>query len=305
MSLLTRCPACQTLFKLVPDQLRISEGWVRCGRCDEIFDASVHLSQEMSDEFAVAQDVDPDARPQQRPEVPAPEVIPELPAVHDSEAQPAVPVPLTQGDSVAELSSYNAAGSALDRRVEAEPLVSGHAQAAWADVSFIRQARSDAFWHKPLIRIMLVLLSCLLLLGLVGQILFQERNRLAAIRPELRPWLLAFCGVLDCSLAPLQQKASIVIDSATFNKIGTDAYRLTFTVKNTAAIAVAVPSIELTLTDTRDKALLRRILRPSELGATSDALDGGSEWPVTLGMLVDAKRLTEPVAGYRLLAFYL
>ncbi len=296
MSLLTRCPACQTLFKLVPDQLRISEGWVRCGRCDEIFDASVHLSQEMSDEFAVAQDVDPDTRLQQGPGVPA---------LEDGEAASAVPGPVTHEDEVADQSSYDAAGSGLERRVEAESLLSAHAPAAWADVSFIRQARNDAFWHKPLTRIMLVLLCCLLLLGLVGQILFQERNRLAVIGPELRPWLLAFCGAFDCSLSPLQQKASIVIDSATFNKIGTDAYRLTFTVKNTAAIALAVPSIELTLTDTRDKPLLRRVFRPSELGATSDALDGGSEWPVTLGMLVEAKRLTEPVAGYRLLAFYL
>jgi predicted Zn finger-like uncharacterized protein len=33
MSLITRCPACGTMFKVVPDQLRISEGWVRCGQC--------------------------------------------------------------------------------------------------------------------------------------------------------------------------------------------------------------------------------------------------------------------------------
>ncbi|MBP9684584.1 MAG: zinc-ribbon domain-containing protein, partial [Rhodoferax sp.] len=45
MSLITRCPACETLFKVVPDQLRMSEGWVRCGQCSEIFDASLHLLQ--------------------------------------------------------------------------------------------------------------------------------------------------------------------------------------------------------------------------------------------------------------------
>jgi len=45
MSLLTRCPACETLYKLVPDQLRISQGWVKCGQCGEIFDASRHLIQ--------------------------------------------------------------------------------------------------------------------------------------------------------------------------------------------------------------------------------------------------------------------
>lgn len=43
MSLITRCPACDTLFKVVPDQLRISNGWVRCGRCHEVFEATQHL----------------------------------------------------------------------------------------------------------------------------------------------------------------------------------------------------------------------------------------------------------------------
>ena len=43
MSQITRCPSCATSFKVVADQLRISEGWVRCGKCAEIFDAAAHL----------------------------------------------------------------------------------------------------------------------------------------------------------------------------------------------------------------------------------------------------------------------
>ena len=39
MSLATRCTACGTVFRIVEDQLRVSDGWVRCGRCAEIFDA--------------------------------------------------------------------------------------------------------------------------------------------------------------------------------------------------------------------------------------------------------------------------
>jgi len=39
MSLATRCPACQTVFRVVQDQLRVSEGWVRCGQCQEVFNA--------------------------------------------------------------------------------------------------------------------------------------------------------------------------------------------------------------------------------------------------------------------------
>lgn len=39
MSLATRCPACHTVFRIVQDQLRVSEGWVRCGQCQEVFNA--------------------------------------------------------------------------------------------------------------------------------------------------------------------------------------------------------------------------------------------------------------------------
>jgi predicted Zn finger-like uncharacterized protein len=37
MDLATRCPACGTAFRVVEDQLRVSEGWVRCGHCEEVF----------------------------------------------------------------------------------------------------------------------------------------------------------------------------------------------------------------------------------------------------------------------------
>lgn len=43
MSQTTRCPACQTRFKVVADQLRISDGWVRCGHCQQVFDATLSL----------------------------------------------------------------------------------------------------------------------------------------------------------------------------------------------------------------------------------------------------------------------
>lgn len=39
MSLATRCPVCSTVFRVVQDQLKVSEGWVRCGRCAKVFNA--------------------------------------------------------------------------------------------------------------------------------------------------------------------------------------------------------------------------------------------------------------------------
>jgi predicted Zn finger-like uncharacterized protein len=40
MNLATRCPSCGTVFRVVQDQLRVSEGWVRCGRCNSVFNAA-------------------------------------------------------------------------------------------------------------------------------------------------------------------------------------------------------------------------------------------------------------------------
>jgi predicted Zn finger-like uncharacterized protein len=43
MALMTSCPACSTRFKVVPDQLRLHHGLVRCGACDHVFDANTRL----------------------------------------------------------------------------------------------------------------------------------------------------------------------------------------------------------------------------------------------------------------------
>lgn len=43
MNLATRCTACGTIFRVVQDQLKVSAGWVRCGRCQAVFNAQNSL----------------------------------------------------------------------------------------------------------------------------------------------------------------------------------------------------------------------------------------------------------------------
>ncbi len=43
MLLATRCPFCETVFRLLPEQLTLRGGRVRCGHCREVFDASSSL----------------------------------------------------------------------------------------------------------------------------------------------------------------------------------------------------------------------------------------------------------------------
>lgn len=46
MALTTRCPQCGTSFKVVPDQLRVRNGLVRCGACQTVFDGRACLLPE-------------------------------------------------------------------------------------------------------------------------------------------------------------------------------------------------------------------------------------------------------------------
>ncbi|HWV64041.1 MAG TPA: MJ0042-type zinc finger domain-containing protein, partial [Oxalicibacterium sp.] len=43
MALATKCPHCQTTFRVAHDQLKLRAGLVRCGHCKEIFNGIEHL----------------------------------------------------------------------------------------------------------------------------------------------------------------------------------------------------------------------------------------------------------------------
>ncbi len=63
MSLVTRCTACGTLFKVVADQLKISDGWVRCGQCAHVFDAHANLVDSQPASLASKASVMPEIAP--------------------------------------------------------------------------------------------------------------------------------------------------------------------------------------------------------------------------------------------------
>ena len=67
---------------------------------------------------------------------------------------------------------------------------------------------------------------------------------------------------------------------------------------------LAMPAVELALTDPQNKAVIRRIFLPTEYGAHPDALAAGSEWAGSLAIGVKPGGETDRIAGYRVLAFY-
>lgn len=55
MRYVTYCPSCGTAFKIVDDQLRIAQGWVRCGQCQAVYKAEETLSVLKEEESAATE----------------------------------------------------------------------------------------------------------------------------------------------------------------------------------------------------------------------------------------------------------
>ena len=354
MSLITRCSACGTMFKVVADQLKISQGWVRCGHCSEVFDAAANLQPYEPPSTALFADAPvstpPDALPDMQedtaraasvaPMLVAPSAEPEAawtdPVPVEEAAASAAPasVPevqvLPSPDLAADVFAFSVSPEPSDFSGPAAPAArAGYTESAFdeseapvsehvQDVSFVRDARRDAFWRRPALRVALGLAASVLLAALLLQVALFQRNTLAVSQPWLRPALDTLCASLHCEIKPPQQIESVVIESSTFNKLAADAYRLKVVIRNAGAIPLALPSLELTLTDTQDQAQLRRVLSPAELGAAGPTLAAGAEFSGVLAIKIlnsppDASASQPPsarasaplrIAGYRVLAFY-
>jgi predicted Zn finger-like uncharacterized protein len=322
MSLTTSCPSCGTLFRVVPDQLRISDGWVRCGRCSQVFDAQALMQQaaplppEMpnavqawqapSADIGTHQETAPDADFQIAPEtVVEPACAPDDSAL-PSDDQPSAPQPLA-GHQLAPEQALEALlhTEELDEELaRSRASFNEEAQEGLEQPGFLLDAQRQEVWARPGVRVALRMGSVLLLLVLGLQVLLQERDRVAAKAPQLQPALRALCGLTGCELGPLRQIESVVVDSSAFTKLRPDVFRLSFVLKNNASNPVAMPAIELSLTDLREQAVVRRVVLPSEFGAPRPVLAAGAEFPANLTLAVGSGTDGGTVTGYRLLAFY-
>ena len=159
--------------------------------------------------------------------------------------------------------------------------------------------RSTLLW-----RWFLGALGFFLLFSLVAQGVYRERARLAGWEPRLSPWLERACNAVGCTVGPVLKIDSISVESSTFAKLRADTYRLSFSLKNSASIAVAFPAIELTLSDALDRPVLRRVLQASDLGSADTVMAASTEWPASIEIVVQSSTLPDRVAGYRLVVFY-
>lgn len=344
MSLATRCTACGTIFRIVEDQLRVSDGWVRCGRCNEVFDARELL-------FDMEREPAPDWPARFAPEPPPPEPVaysapPEAPAPPPDEppysppsAPPQAwasdppeasrrdePAPASAPESFETTEAPAPAEPALDTapafsaqrgdRLEPrwvdEPLAPFQAEAldvptgaapltptpptpipTEALPEFMRRARAGERWQQPAVRRSLMAASVVLCIALLAQMTLHFRDAVAALFPALRPAVVALCSVAACKVEPWKRADVLLIETTSLTQMGQrNAYKLGLSLRNTSAVEVAMPWVELSLTDASGALLARRVFPPTALMPAVDRLGAEAEKAFSLPLSTGTHRVT-------------
>lgn len=264
MSRVTSCPACATSFHVKPEQLSMHHGDVRCGKCNHVFNALDRLAE-------------------------APEAADLLPA------QPA-PI-ITPAASSAETAAFNITDfNTAPASAETPKFVADVASKAKLQ-SRVRHRSHTWAW---------ACLALLLLLLAVTQTSYYLRTPIATHWPALKPYLVKACDLVNCTVGLPKNADQLVIDDSDLQEDAEHQglIHLSSTLINHAPFAQAYPLLELTLTDTNDKPLLRRSFTPSEYLPTRTDISKGippdEEIHIKLALTAD----DAPVAGYRVFVTY-
>ncbi len=315
MSLATRCTACGTIFRVVQDQLKVSEGWVRCGRCDEVFNALeglFDLTREQPPKWEPAESDKVRAELAQRREAhfeaaAATAAEDEQPTVAELDEEDRIAsrffqpeqddVQRSPAEGVAERDRTDFADAQFDPEGDGEPQ-----DKPMPTPGFMLKAQREARRRRPLPRLLMTLAALALLAVLAAQVAHQFRDTIAARWPAARPLLARGCAWLDCRIdAPRRIDDIAVESSALARNSGTaESFRLSVTLRNRGAWLVALPAIELSLTDASGQLVARRVLTSADFRSAPSVIQPGAEAALQLLLSTGAT----PVAGYTVEVFY-
>ena len=168
---------------------------------------------------------------------------------------------------------------------------------------FVRSTRQREASSKTT-RIALAVGSVLLLIALVVQAAVSFRDVLAARHPGLRPALVSTCALLGCSVNLPARPEQLVIETGELITLGGNAYTFSTVLRNQGDMALAWPSLELTLNDLDDKPLVRRVFAPRDYAGAAAAAPTGfaarGEQQVRIHFRLEG---AEP-SGYHIAVFY-
>ncbi len=343
MSLATACTACGTVFRVVQDQLKVSEGWVRCGRCSEVFNALEGLLDLERDTApaSLAGALGEPALSAQAPRPPASRATaatqrqqPPSESRYDSDFDPIeerhdptlverlgnelFPERQSAAGShsrfSAESTGFNdsrgasslhgaSQGPGLDSEIlpddDLEPLAHDTSGAP----EFLRHADSAARWQRPWVRFVLSLFALALLGVLALQLAHHWRDPIAARWPVTLPLLSRWCEFASCSIEAPRRIDDIAVESTGFARIagaGADQFRVSVVLRNRGALTLAMPWVDLSLTDASGSLLARKALSPQDFRSPLKVLAPAGEAQQQLVLATG----TPLVTGYTVEIFY-
>ncbi len=342
MSLATRCTACGTIFRVVQDQLKVSEGWVRCGRCDAVFNAMEGLF-DLDRDAPPEWPANPPAMPAPEPAITAPSPAylpaylptysPTYPPSHPPSYAPA-PEPVAEHVAAPALAHATAqfpqqAHSeftplaeppmephreviTIDPVLEVAPGEPPLASAGFSEFmaseqastspDFVRHADKAQRWKRSGARFALAFTALMMLTLLGAQAAFHFRDLMAARLPQTKPALVSACAWLQCSVGLPRRIEDVAVESTslTHSIPGSEAFKLSVSLRNRGNLTVALPSVDLSLTDASGQLVARRALSPSDFLATAPGLNAGADTTLSLMLNAGEKRVT----GYTVEVFY-
>ncbi|MBK0415999.1 DUF3426 domain-containing protein [Chromobacterium haemolyticum] len=160
--------------------------------------------------------------------------------------------------------------------------------------------------RHPALTFLAVLASVIGVLVLAGQLVYFNRTRIAAEVPELRPTLESLCGAVGCAVPWPTDIARVRTEwsELAFVPDFPNLIQLSATLKNHATYSQAYPMLEVTLKDSDDQVLIRKVFAPKEYLKPDDFklghFNANSEVKVT--MRLDAGKVH--AMGYSLYWFY-
>jgi len=146
----------------------------------------------------------------------------------------------------------------------------------------------------------------ILAIAIMLQVVLEFRDSLAAHVPATRTLLAGACRALSCSIEPLKDTAALSIDASDLQ--ADPAHRgllvLSATIRNRATHPIAYPYLELTLTDSAERIVVRRAFAPQDYaGGTADFHAGiAVNGERLVKLFIDASATQQ--AGYQLYLFY-
>lgn len=294
MTLVTRCTACSTTFRVQPAQLSLRGGKVRCGKCHAVFDGLAALVGNTDAAAEIG---------------PSPQLALFDPARLEKEAAEQVTLSeaaetATATDAVALIDDAVPETASKQPASNASPALHPSGPETEPAPTFLADPAP-----RPRFNIVWGLLALLAFVGLFSQAAIQYRTEAALLVPELRPYLEFACEQLGCEVRLPRRPELMSIESS---DLQSDPQReqviqLTAVIRNRAPFPQEFPALEVTLTNEIDRATVRRVLMPPEyLGAAGgESLTRGIGPGAEAVLRVDF--VTTPdvrATGYRLYLFY-